>query len=486
MIRATLAKLLLAVTAASLALTGARAQPPTPKAARAWGFDRSDLQPHPGVRFGVLPNGMRYALLHNAAPAGALAVRLRIGAGAGVEGARERGFMHVLEHLVFQGSTNLPPGAAELMLRQQGLRRLDDFRAVTGFDDTVYSLDLPRADARARETALTLMREVATGLSFDRKLVDRARRSVRDELAGQDAVRERLIAAQDAFFFPGSVVTRGPVAGTQASVARARASALRRLYGRYYAPLRTTLVMVGDFDPVLAEREIAARFADWREAEAEVQSPSPPTRPSPGAHVFVDRRAETAVTVATVQPPGGSDAGGRRDGAFLEGLAAQLLTRRLAHSGGSASSYDYFEAGHINRIDLPAPDRNWKRALESGAAELARALASGFTQAELDQLRAASAAASPRVPARTSADIADAIVDAANRRLVFTAPADPAAAAAYLAQVKLGDVNAAFRRVWSDVRPLIFLAHNAPVREAERTIVATWASGLASAQRRKT
>ena len=148
----TVLRLLGGLAAANLVWAPAIAQSaPATEAARAWGFDRSDLAPHPGVRFGVLPNGLRYALMRSAAPG--LSVRMRVGAGASVEALRERGSMHLIEHLIFEGSVNLPPLALPLMLGQQGLVRRTDFRAETSFDETVYSLDLPRADARARNGA---------------------------------------------------------------------------------------------------------------------------------------------------------------------------------------------------------------------------------------------------------------------------------------------------------------------------------------------
>lgn len=494
MIKAGFAKLLVVVIAASISGKGASAPATTAEAARAWGFGRSDLAPHPGVRFGVLPNGMRYALMRSAAPAGALAVRMRIGAGAAVESGRERGFMHVLEHLVFQGSAHLPPTALPLMLRQQGLRRPDDFSAVTGFDETVYRLDLPRADARARETALTVMREVASHLSFARKLVERARQSVRDELAGQDASRERLIAAQDAFFVPGTAAARGPVGGSAESVLHARDAALRRLYELYYTPAKATLVMVGDFDPDAAEREIAAHFADWRAGEAatamEGRPPLSLVRADGGTRTrfFVDPQTETSVTIATVEPPGGVDASGRRDAAFLAHLGAEMLSARLARSGaggdapvsgGSASVYDYFSAARIARVDIAARGRDWKRALATGATELARALAGGFSQAELDaQLAAARAALVRGTGVPTSSAAADAVVDAINRGLVFTNPGDPAAALVYLASVRLDAVNAAFRGAWSNPGRLIFVAHNAHMADAEAAAATEWTRSL--------
>ena len=44
--------------------------PPTP-----WAHEASDIAPDPAVRFGALPNGMRYALLKNQLPPGAVSIR---------------------------------------------------------------------------------------------------------------------------------------------------------------------------------------------------------------------------------------------------------------------------------------------------------------------------------------------------------------------------------------------------------------------------
>ena len=73
----------------------AAAQPPSPETRTAWGFDRSDLTPDPRIRFGVLANGMRYAILPNRTPARAVSIRLLIRVGA-TNGAP--GEAHYLEH----------------------------------------------------------------------------------------------------------------------------------------------------------------------------------------------------------------------------------------------------------------------------------------------------------------------------------------------------------------------------------------------------
>src|SRR5438128_10301032 len=50
-----------------------------------WPQAHSDLAADPNVRFGALPNGMRYAIMHNATPPGQASLRLRIGAGSMME-----------------------------------------------------------------------------------------------------------------------------------------------------------------------------------------------------------------------------------------------------------------------------------------------------------------------------------------------------------------------------------------------------------------
>ena len=51
--------------------------PLSPALATDW--PKSDIPPDPAVTFGVLPNGMRYALMHNDTPTNAVSIRMRIG-----------------------------------------------------------------------------------------------------------------------------------------------------------------------------------------------------------------------------------------------------------------------------------------------------------------------------------------------------------------------------------------------------------------------
>jgi zinc protease len=458
---------------------------PSDAARRAWGFDRSDLAPHPGVRFGVLPNGMRYALMRNTAPPGGLAVRLHLDVGALDEQERELGFAHLVEHMIFHGSENIPEGALPLMLSTRGLARWTDFNAFTSHDETVYRLDLARADAAARETALTVMREIAGRLRFQNRNVAGAMRKVQEEIRARDAMQDRMDTALNQLLLPGTRLARGPVAGTVAEVGRARAAGLQAFYERSYRPERATLVLVGDVDLVQVEAEIARHFADW---------PRPPA-PAPGrasasrqrqagtqVRLVIDRGAPTSLVITSAEPTGGADAAPRRDGHFLERLGTEMLGRRLARIAAapdapfgkaSAALYDHFSTARLARIDLDAP--HWRRALEAAAGELRRALAEGFSQAELDEQIAATGRGLARNSRpRTSTALADAIVDAVGRGLIFTQPGDPAASAAYVRRVRLADVNAAFRSAWGKPNRLILLAHDRAIAGGEPAVREAW------------
>jgi zinc protease len=154
-----------------------------------------------------------------------------------------------------------------------------------------------------------------------------------------------------------------------------------------------------------------------------------------------------------------------------------MLNRRLARIASatdapflSASSaiYDHFSTGRLARLDVAAKDRDWRKALLAGQAELRRALEPGFSQAELDEQLAASGQALADVAApKTSPQLADAIADSVGRGIVFTAANDGSAAQAYLAQVRLEDVNAAFRAAWANPGRLIFVSHNRSISKAE-------------------
>ncbi len=109
-----------------------------------WAQDYLHRPADPAVRFGTLPNGLRYAIMHNETPADGVAMRLRIGSGSLKERTEEQGLAHYLEHMAFRGSTHIADGEVVRMLERQGLRFGPDTNAFTAQDETVYMFTFPR------------------------------------------------------------------------------------------------------------------------------------------------------------------------------------------------------------------------------------------------------------------------------------------------------------------------------------------------------
>ncbi|MCE2729818.1 MAG: insulinase family protein [Sphingomonadaceae bacterium] len=114
--------------AALLLSTSAYAQnvaPATSVAAKAakvpWLYEGSDVPVDDSWTFGVLPNGLRYAVKKNDVPAGQVSIRVRIDAGALHENNDEQGFAHLIEHLSFRGSTFVPDGEAKRIWQRFGV-----------------------------------------------------------------------------------------------------------------------------------------------------------------------------------------------------------------------------------------------------------------------------------------------------------------------------------------------------------------------------
>lgn len=119
----------------------------------AWQIASTDLPADPAVRFGTLPNGMRYAIQRHENPKGTASVRFAIEVGKREEGEGEINAAHFVEHMAFNGSKNIPEGELVKRLERLGLAFGADTNAVTDVDYTSYKLDLPKVSARTIRVA---------------------------------------------------------------------------------------------------------------------------------------------------------------------------------------------------------------------------------------------------------------------------------------------------------------------------------------------
>lgn len=418
-------KLLFALSISTLALAACAPQVKGVSSTAApqpgWAFETSDVPVDPGYRFGKLPNGMRYVIRQNATPKGTALVRMQIDAGSLDEGDGERGYAHYVEHMAFNGSTNVPEGEMVKLLERHGLAFGADTNASTGFERTTYMLDLPKNDPELLDIALMLMRETASELSFNAGAVERERGVVQAEMRDRNTFALKNFQDQIDFALPGSKVAKRLPIGTPESLAGAMPGGLKAFWAREYVPAHTTLYVIGDFDPDVVEAKIKDRFGSWKAAPVEAQPKAgPATLEAKGlGDVYIDPALSERVTVSRKGPylkeP---DTLAQRKENLLRQIGYAIINRRMLRRSREANApfrnasfgtSDIFKEGRTSELNIDTVDGKWRRGMVEAGLEYRRALTFGFTREEVDEqiaiIRAANANAAKGEATRSNGQL---------------------------------------------------------------------------------
>ncbi len=333
---ALLASLLLAALAlpAARAADGARADAP-PAAALA--TPDAEVPFDPEVLRGTLDNGLRYFIRRNPEPRGRAELRLVVLAGSLVEAGDQRGAAHYLEHMAFNGTARFPENDLVAFLQRAGIRFGADLNAYTSFEETVYMLPIPTADATLLPTGLDVLRDWAGGITLDEAQFEAERGVVMSEYRRRLGAGERVSRELIPLLYAGGPHPERLPIGTEASLQAMDVEALRRYYRDWYRPSLMAVVAVGDLDPAAVEAMVRARFGDLRDP------PDAPPRPAPArfsardadaVHVIADD--ELTSTAVQLQLPWRERPVARDHADALaslrRGLVAQMLNQRLAEA----------------------------------------------------------------------------------------------------------------------------------------------------------
>ena len=285
---------------AATATTAATSAPRLPE----WPQAHSDLAADPGVRFGVLANGMRYAIAHNTTPSKAVSLRLRIGAGSLDESESQQGLAHFLEHMAFRGSTHVPDGEVKNRLERLGLKFGPDINAFTAPTQTVYMFDLPRNDRESLDSAFDILREMCSRLLLDGRSLDAERGVVLAEARLRDTPGYRVSVAQQQLLLHGQLAPQRQPIGSTAVLRAATPQQLREFYQAYYRPERATLLVVGDVDVADIASRIEAQFGDWRNVAPDRPAPAygAPLQRGATARAYSETGATSGSLLAWVAP----------------------------------------------------------------------------------------------------------------------------------------------------------------------------------------
>jgi zinc protease len=209
---------------------------------------------------------------HNGRPANRVALRLAVKTGSLDENDDQQGLAHMLEHMAFNGSAHFKPGELISYFESTGARLGPHVNAYTGFEETVYMLDLPTDKAEIVDRGLDAMSDFAGGLTLDPKEIDKERGVVIEEwrggLGAQTRVRDKQIPV---LYYHSRYAERIPI-GKPDIIRGFPAERLRAFYDTYYRPDRMAIVVVGDVDAAQMVAAIKAKFGGLQPRDG---SPAP-------------------------------------------------------------------------------------------------------------------------------------------------------------------------------------------------------------------
>ena len=463
--------------------------------------DRSEtVRPDPAVRRGVLPNGMRYAVMTNKQPAEGVSIRFNVDVGSFEEADEERGIAHFLEHMAFNGTRSIPEGELDRVFAAQGVAFGRDQNASTSAFDTTYFLDLSLAQPAKLDLAFRWMREVADGMVLSQEAVERERGVVMAEHDAGLGPARTFFEAQAAFLSPElRGPTRWPI-GTRETLKTVDAARLRAFYARWYRPENASIVVVGDLPIGELERRVVQTFGSWRgqgPAPARARRGSPDLKRGLDVLVRAEPQLPSSISACRVQPreaptPETLSRWSRRLVRQLWDAVLEERLRRLSQSAdapfgaaGISHAEAHREAAYTCLSVRPLND-DWRRGLNAALEEARRMEAHGPTGDEYNRavaaLRTAYRAAVAQADTRRSAPLAAAILsDLADEeeQEVFSRPEENLRLfEAAVASMRPAMVHEAFRRDWAGSGPLIVVSAPQPPKAEE--VRTAWAAASAA------
>lgn len=243
----------------------------------------------PNVKIGKLSNGMVYYIRYNKMPEKRVEMRLVTNAGSILEDDDQQGLAHFTEHMCFNGTKHFSKSQLVDFLESAGVRFGADLNAYTSFDETVYMLQLPTDRKGLVDSAFLVLEDWAHAVSLEGEEIDKERGVIREErrlgLGADDRMRKAYFPV---IFKDSRYANRIPI-GQVEVIDTASYETLRRFYRDWYRPNLQAVIVVGDIDVKMVEKQIKSHFGKLKNPK------NPPER----KQYDVAKNKEPLVAIAT-------------------------------------------------------------------------------------------------------------------------------------------------------------------------------------------
>jgi zinc protease len=356
------------------------------------------LSVDPNVKIGKLDNGLVYYIRQNHKPEKRVELRLVVNAGSVLENNDQQGLAHFMEHMNFNGTKTFPKNELIDFLQKTGVRFGADVNAYTGFDETVYMVQIPTDDSALLEKGYQVIEDWAHNALLDDKEIDKERGIIVEEwrmgLGADDRMMKKFLPV---ILKDSRYADRVPI-GKVEIIENFKHEVLKSFYHDWYRPDLQAVVVVGDIDPTKVEARIKAHFSG-------LTNPSPepartmydlPDNQEPLIAINTDKEATGNNLLMFYKHPLKVE---KNLGDFREALIAEIFTGMLNQRFNeisqkpespyiyAGSQYGRFLARTKDAYILYAgPKENQiEKTLATLLAENERVKRFGFTQTEFDR-----------------------------------------------------------------------------------------------------
>lgn len=439
----------------------------------------------PSLVMGSLENGFTYVLKKNQEPKNRVSMHLVIRAGSVQEREDQRGVAHYLEHMLFNGSENFPPGELVKYFQNIGMQFGDDANAHTGFNETVYDVLLPGGDRKNLEDGLKVMSDYAKGALLLESEVQREKNIILAEKRDRDSSSYRTFETMLAFELPDMLLARRLPIGTEDVIRSVDRNILKDYYDTWYRPEKMILIMVGDFDTDTGLEMVKNRFAGLTARAPAAAEPDPGTIDHKGTRAFYHYEKESGRVEISLEKltriPALEDNLDQRKTTLIEQAASAIMQNRLDRlirepgcpvTSASVSSGVFLRHVRYADFSAEASPEHWSDGVQFIENNLRQALTYGFSPEELNRvkkdmisgLEQAVKAASTRNSSDLSGEYIRTLI---SDKTILSPEASLALFRPIVENLDIDTVNRVFRDAWAPDHLLILVSGNADLKDGK-------------------